>query len=241
VTSTRNDLVFEFDLAGNVQRCINLRSFRELGTTLQWKEPCYLTDTDIFSGTIDFHDPRTHERSFSDSMHVNSLCFLPDGALLILLGRLRPPPAAILPSLKASLERRGWWTPFRRVGRLVLQKLSLEKIRATREAVDLFTGRAAIVRIGPDGEFSVPLVLRMASFAAHSLCVRRDGTVLFNHTTTAEIVHFNLNTCAVLSRMKVAGPYLRGIAQLTNDLTVVGSQNSIYAVDFPKWAIVDRI
>ncbi len=140
VTSTRNDLVFEFDLDGNIHQCLNLRTFlrnfRELGTTLQWKEPCYLTDADIFSSPTDFRDPRSHDRLRSDSMHINSLCFLPDGARLILLGRLRPSPTAFLPAFKAALERRGWWTPLLRASRWLLQRLHLEETRVTREAMD---------------------------------------------------------------------------------------------------------
>ena len=65
--------------------------------------------------------------------------------------------------------------------------------------------------------------------------------MLFNDTTTAEIVHLDPNTHAVLSRMKVAGPFLRGIARLANDLTVVGNQNHLYVIDLPKQVIVDQI
>src|SRR5713101_2938073 len=241
VTSTRNDLIFEFDLDGDIHQCLDLRNFRELGTTLHGKEPRYLTDTDIFSGTTDFRDPRSHDRLRSDSMHVNSVCFLPDGAMLILLGRLRPSPTAFLPAFKAALERCGWWTPLLRASRALLQKLHLEKTRVTREAVDLLTGQAVIVRIGPDGKFSIPLMLHRATHPAHSLCAQQDGTVLFNDTTTAEIVHLDPNTHAVLSRMKVAGPFLRGIARLANDLTVVGNQNHLYVIDLPKQVIVDQI
>ena len=81
ITSTRNDLLMEFDREGQLRARMNLRaadSLAELHHSGWWRSP----------EGIDFRDPRTHDKTRYDSLHVNGLSFGPDNSLVVSLGQM---------------------------------------------------------------------------------------------------------------------------------------------------------
>jgi hypothetical protein len=116
-----------------------------------------------------------------------------------------------------------------------------EKAMNTEMAVNVATGKSAVIRVDGAGAVSVPLVLENVNTPAHSLFPDQDGTVLFDHTSTGEIIRFDPGTGAVLSRLKVVDKFLRGLCRLENGLLAVGAQTDLCLVDLEAGAIKDTV
>ncbi|MCC6694138.1 MAG: hypothetical protein IT365_00780 [Candidatus Hydrogenedentes bacterium] len=81
VTSTRNDMLMEFDREGTLRAQMSLRDSVGPGDGL----PDSISQP--WNGT-DFRDPRTHDKTQHDFLHVNSLVFAPDDSLVVSLGQV---------------------------------------------------------------------------------------------------------------------------------------------------------
>jgi hypothetical protein len=240
VTSSRNDLLFEFDFSGNLRRFINLRTLEPLRRLLRRRHPNRLTNLQIRSGAIDFHDPRSHRYTHYDGLHVNSLGFLPDGSMLIQLGMIFSSTRSVLLPLQAWLRRAGFWDPLISVNRLLRRQLRLSPQPHTEILVHLDTGRAALLQLGPQGHCSIPLVLSHVQVPLHSLSVQDDGTLYFNDTSSSDVVHFDLCQRQTLARIPVPGKFLRGFLRLDNTRAVVGTQNSLCVVNLREKQVLGR-
>ena len=53
---------------------------------LKWKPPILFGGDQIQEGVIDFRDPCTHEKETFDRAHINSVCVLPNGDMLVSMG-----------------------------------------------------------------------------------------------------------------------------------------------------------
>jgi hypothetical protein len=241
VSSTCNDLLFEFDLDGNFYQYFNFRSYDELKRRLGWNKPCRLTHDAILSGAIDFRDPRSADYDMYDSLHVNGVCFLLDGDMLVLLGMLPSFTTRLLGTLRERLMECGWWDPLVTVNQFISELFHLKPAPHTKMVANFSTGKAAIVRIHRDGQLSIPVILQKTAIPIHSLLAEQDGTVLFNDTNAYEIVHFDPNPYTELSRTKVPVGFLRGIVRLPNGLTAVGNQHYVQVVDLKTQTVVDSI
>ena len=73
ITSARNDLLFKFDLRGDLLEYHYFRHNQELLASIQGLQPRILSNQDIITGIIDFRDPRTHKITTHDTVHVNSV------------------------------------------------------------------------------------------------------------------------------------------------------------------------
>ena len=81
VTSTRNDFLMEFDREGKLRARINLCNAVGPGDEL----PVPISQP---AEGIDIRDPRTHEKTQYDYLHVNSIAFAPDNSLVVSLGQV---------------------------------------------------------------------------------------------------------------------------------------------------------
>jgi len=84
VTSTRNDLLFQFHPDGTLRDCINVRTLEPVAELL---EPNGVPDVDPLSAGIDFRDPRTHDPSVFDRTHLNGVAFGANGDMILSLGK----------------------------------------------------------------------------------------------------------------------------------------------------------
>ncbi len=232
ITSSRNDLVFELALDGSVVRHVNLRALQEVRAATGWAEPNRLDEAAVMDGAIDFRDPRSHKYETYDGAHVNSVCFLPDDSMLIMMGLIFGRGQTQLFTLKKHLKRFGLWQPLVLVNRMVLQPLTgRKKAMNTDMAVNVATGKSAVVRVDTTRKVSVPFVLDGVNTPAHSLLAEPDGTVLFDHTSTGEVVRFDPASREVLWRLKVTDRFLRGLARLDEETLAVGAQTGLCLVD----------
>jgi hypothetical protein len=242
VTSARNDLVFEFDRKGTLLRHINLRRLPAFRARLDWMQPNLLSEEDVLGGAIDFRDPRSHRYETYDGLHVNSVGLLSDGDLLVSAGLIFGRAQQTLLTLKTRLMRLGLWQPLVLANRLVERTLRIRKTAMNTEMItNLATGRSAIVRIGPKGDVTVPLLLEDANTPAHSLLPEPDGTVLLDVTSTGELIRFDPDSGKILSRVKVTDRFLRGICRMSEHRVAVGAGAELCLVDMADGAVADRI
>jgi len=241
VTSCSNDLVFQFDLNGRLLSHYNVRAYPHVLQALNWYPPNRLGREDVLRGKIDFRDARTHCHETFDGAHVNSLCFLPNGELLVLLGLVRSRRGVFLLLLKNFLERYGLWNAMLRVVRPAVALLPLARVPRSDVGVSISTAKAAILRIKPSGAPEVAWILPETRVPTHSLCPCPDGTVLLNDTTNGTIIHLDLASGSVLSRIKVTDEFLRGMCLLPSGRVLVGSQRDLLLVDVKKQAVLDKV
>lgn len=239
VTSSRNDLIFEFDFAGNLRRFINLRTLEPMRSILRWRQPNRLTDAQIRAGAINFQDPRSHEYAQYDGLHVNSLGFLPNGAMIIQLGMVFSSTRSILLPLQNRLRRVGLWAPFVALNQALQRLLHFSPQPHTELLVHLDTGRAALLQLDAQNQCAIPLVLPHVQVPIHSLSVQENSTLYFNDTDRSTVVHFDLHTRQELSRIPVPGNFLRGFTRLDNELAIVGTQNYLCLVNLREKQALD--
>jgi WD40 repeat protein len=241
VTSCSNDLVFEFDLDGTLRRHYYLRNLAEARRALNWMPPVLLTAEGIASGTTDFCDPRTHRHETYNGGHINSLCFLPNGDLLVLMGLMRTRQWNTLLMLKNLLEKGNLWRPLARCVRPLLSLLPLTRVPRGDIGVAVTSAKAAILRIRPDGTHRMDWILSDRRVPTHSLCPCPDGTVLLDDTSDGAILHLDLDRGQVLSRTKVTDEFLRGMCRVSETQVLVGSQRDLLLVDLRKQQVLNRI
>jgi hypothetical protein len=239
VTSSRNDLVFEFDLDGNVKRFLNMRAHPEVAQRLAWRERNLLDDESIETGRIDFRDPRTHRYETYDGAHVNSVAVLPSGDVLVMMGIIWTRSMTSLFTLKKYLKKSGLWKPLVGVSNIGARLFKLEKPLNSEMAFQVATGKSAVVRFHTNGEVSVPFIVPNTNTPVHSLMAQADGTAFFNDTDSGNVVHFDPDTGETLSRTDVGEAFLRGIARVSQNQVVVGGVQNAFLVDTALRQVVD--
>lgn len=241
VTSCSNDLLFQFNHGGRLLRHFNFRAYPDTLRQLGWNTRNRLTPDAVRSGATDFRDPRTHRHETTDGAHVNSVCFLPGGDLLVLLGMIWTRRWTLLHVMKEHMQRLWVWEPFVRLVGPPLRVLPIARVPRGDIGVAVATGRSALLRVGPDGRPRVVWTLDGRTSPTHSLAALPDGTVFLNDTTAGELVRFDPDRGVVLSRTKVTDGFLRGACPLPDGRVAVGSQRDVLLVDPARGAVVGRI
>lgn len=241
LTAARNDLVMQFDLAGNLLRHFYLRSPSPALRSLEWKPPVILRSEGVTRGAIEFRDPRTHEEETYDRAHVNSICALPDGGLLVSMGLVLGTKFSSLLQIKSRMVKAGVWPALLSVNRGLRRVLGMKKNMHSDLLVQPARAQSAVIRLDPDGAHRLVLALDGATVPSHSLLVLRDGTTVYMNTTAGEVVHFNPATGEVLSTTKVTDGFLRGAAQLSDRTLLLGSKREIITFDLRDRRVVDTL
>lgn len=242
VSSARNDLILRFNLKGDLLGYFNYHEEDHILSELNMNIPPLLGREEILKGEIDFRDPRTIPRNLYDRSHVNSLCFLPDGDMLVSLGRLTSRKTSFLLGVKRYFKKMGLWQLFIRANMFLEHWFHMKKKdRFTDLVVVQPTYRFAILRVPANGTASVCFRAEKTTAPNHSLLALPDGTVLFDDTTNGEIVRIDPKNKSALSRIPVDNTFLRGICQIAENQIVVGSQGVLYLVNFVEERILRKI
>jgi hypothetical protein len=232
VAAARADLLLQFDLSGNLLRHYYLRDPSPMLAELGWKPPRLLSAAEIQNGKIDIRHPLNIEKESFDRAHVNSVCFLKNGDLLVSLGFVFGDKFAALLRLKIWLIRAGVWPVFKELNRH-LQTLLGRKQKNTDANLVFKPARAlsALVRITSEGKRSVALRLEKMTAPSHSLLLLPDQTVIYLNTTDGEVIHFDPDAMQVKSATKVTDGFLRGATALADGTILLGSLGEILFFD----------
>lgn len=231
VTSTRNDLLCGFDSAGVLRRHVNLRALPIVRDRLQWSVPNRFTDDQIVKGSTDFRDPRTHTYEKYDGAHVNSVCFLPSGAMLVLLGLVWSRGGQFLFTVKRHMKKARVWDPLVRLNRLAARAVGMSRPIHSEAMIELAKGASAVVKIERDGAVQVIRVMPHAAAPAHSLRTGPDGSVMMCDTNSGQVVGFDPQDGRDIERVDVGRQFLRGLHLCRDGGLLVGMQNRLVLLD----------
>ncbi len=232
VTSARTDLLFQFDLAGNLLKYFNVRESSSISKLLDWHPPITISTDHMLSNKVDFRDPRTHKEEETDNAHVNSVAILSDRSILISLGFIIGTDYAKLLQVKKSFIKMGVWAILLKVNQQFREWMKLKDDRRDNAIVIRpAKARSAIVRIFPDGRHSLCLTLPGTISPCHSLLALEDDTAIYLNTTDGTILHFIPDHGEVLSVTKVTEGFLRGVTMSSNGTFLLGSNGDLIIFD----------
>lgn len=86
VTSTRNDLLFQFYPDGRLVDCLNVRMLDPVQEFADQAEIRFPNEAGMLNA--DLRDPRSHDSGVSDGTHLNGIAFDPSGKMVLSLGRI---------------------------------------------------------------------------------------------------------------------------------------------------------
>jgi hypothetical protein len=239
-TAARNDLILRFDLSGKLEDHFYLRRPSPATQALKWQPRLLLTPDMIQNGGLEFRDPRTHDEETYDHAHVNSMCFLPNGDMLVSLGLVLNTSFSALLRIKAHLVRAGVWPRLLATNRKIRSVLRMKKNAHSDLVVQPARARSAVIRIAPDGAHKLVLALNGITVPSHSLLALPDETVIYLNTTAGSVVHFSPELGQVLSDTHITDGFLRGVTRLSDGRFLMGSKNEIILFDLHDQRVVDR-
>ena len=230
-TSARNDLVLQFDLAGNLLQHFYLREASLANRSLKWKPPVALQTQSTANGEVDFRDPLSHEEEKYDRAHVNSICQLADKSLLVSMGLVLGTKFFALLYLKSTLLKVGLYDHLLAVNRKIRSTLKMKNHMHSDLVVQPASGQSAIIRLSPDGNHRLVLALENITVPSHSLLPIADGTAVYLNTTAGVVVRFGPDDGRIISTTKVTDGFLRGVTALGPKSLVMGSKQEIIFFD----------
>jgi hypothetical protein len=240
VTASQTDLLFKFDLTGRVLGYYYARQLTPVNDELGWTPPLALTPDEILDSNLDFRDPGTHAKEIFNRSHLNSVCVLSNGDILLSLGLVLGGSHAKLLRIKSLMVKRGVWPVLLDANRRIRDLLRLKKDLHSDLAFQPVSARSVVVRIAPDGSFALSLVIPDITTPSHSLVETPSGTVIYLHTTQGCVLHFDPQTGEVISLTKVTDGFLRGITLLPDDRYLMGSKNELITFDLSKQRVATR-
>lgn len=241
VASARTDLLFRFDLSGDILKYYYMREPSPALKSMGWQPHTTLRTSQIEEGSIDFRDPRTHKEEETDNAHVNSLAVLSDGSLLVLLGFVIGTDYAKLVGVKKILIRLGVWPVMLKANRRVLEWLDYGGKRLD-DAIIFRPAKAqsAIFRISSTGDHSLRLTIPDMTSPCHSLLILPDETAIYLNTTGGTVVHFEPSGGNILSSTKVADGFLRGATMLSDRSILLGCNSELITFDITARSVIGQ-
>jgi hypothetical protein len=241
VTSARTDILMQFCLSGELLQHYYLREPSPVLEELKWKPTLLLRSDQIREGSINFLDPRTYDFGEYDRAHVNSICILPDGDLLVSLGLIVGTDFETLLRIKDQLIELGIWSQLMVVNRRIRSTLGMRKDTQTDLVVLPIKGKSAIIRITRDDNISLCLVVPKATVPSHSLLLLPNNTAIYLNTTEGTVINFDPETCQVISTTRVGKGFLRGATLLNNQTLLLGDKQDLIKYDIRVNQVIERI
>jgi hypothetical protein len=242
VAAARADLLLQFDLSGKLEKYVYLRQPSPAIAELGWKPPVLLDGDLIQQGKMDFRHPQNVEKETYDRAHVNSMCRLPDGDMLISLGFVFDDQYASLLRLKNQLVRWGIWPAFKVINRGMRRALGKKGRNMDQNlVVKPAKAQSAIVRIAASGERSLTLKLKDITAPSHSLLALDDGSAVYLNTTDGTLLHFDPQARVVRSATHIAtAGFLRGVTTLDQNKLLVGSRGELITFNLANKLVEER-
>jgi hypothetical protein len=231
VTASQTDLLFKFDFTGRVLDYYYARQLSPVTEELGWTPPLAFKPDEILDSKIDFRDPGTHEKEVFNRSHLNSVCVLSNGDILLSLGLVLGGGHARLLRLKKLLVKFGVWPVLLDANRRIRSRFHLKRDVHSDRAIRPVTARSAVIRMAPNGIFGLSLVISDITAPSHSLLEAPDGTVIYLNTTQGCVLHYEPQSGDVISLTKVTDGFLRGVTLLPDGLFLMGSKNELITFD----------
>ena len=250
VTSARTDILLQFALSGQLLRHYYMRESSPALRKLGWNPPLLMNGADIRNGKIDFRNPLTHNQETYDRAHLNSLCFLSNGDMLVSLGQVIGADYAGFLGINVFVMRLGLWAFVLKINRK-LRSLSREAKQLKAQgatAKDTQSGlvirpgssQSAVLRISHDGAHELCLVLPGVSAPSHSLLTLPDDRVIYLNTSESAVIHFDPRMGRIISSTKVTGGFLRGACLISENNLLLGSRGELMIFDLSRLEVVSR-
>ncbi|MBI2757931.1 MAG: hypothetical protein HYX49_04555 [Chloroflexi bacterium] len=238
-SSSANDLLLKLDFQGNITDYYSLRDQRKLLRSLQM-DPGSLNSSAL-SGRIDFRDRSNFNTETYDHLHINSFAQTPDGGLLISLGWIVNRQFGFLLMLKAWFIRIRLWDHVISFNRKLRVLLGVQKQMLTELIVRPVRGKSALLRFTRRGKAEIMLSFHEAFVPSHSVFILKNGMAIYLYTTRGEVIHFDPKNGRVLSKTHVTEEFLRGVAELGNDLLVLGAGTDLLFFNLLEHRVVKQI
>ncbi len=241
VAAAHLDLLARFSLDGTLERGYYLRQPSPALRDLGWNPPVLLTPAEIFAGKLDFRHPLNVEKETYDRAHVNSVCRLPDGGLIVSLGFVFNDSYAHLLRLKNRLVRWGVWSFVKAGNQRLRQALGKRQKNVDPNLlVKPAKAQSALVRLAEDGRHTLTLKLAGVTAPSHSLLALPDGSLVYLNTSTGEALHVDPQRGRVISA-DLLDPqgFLRGVAPLDERRLLIGSRRRLLVYDLPGRRVQD--
>lgn len=240
-TSSRNDLVFCFDLQGNILKFIDVRKAPFI-KHLQKNQPRpFLSESQIAKGKINFRDPRTHDHAITDRLHINSFSILNNGEYLISCGLLRVIDAAMLHKLNNLIKR----TPFSRslsktYALFTAMKNNNHRSNFEDKTISKESSSSFIIRQSPEESVKICLSLNNCHVPSHSVRILDDNSAIYLNSSSGEILHFSPDSCEIFSKSKIGMHFLRGACQLDDGSLFIGDNSDLIQYDLINKVVISR-
>ncbi len=240
VTSTANDVLARFTLDGELAPLIYMRTQKPLMRSLGGPMRQVVSPKDLAAGKKDFRIRTYFNLDVFDRTHLNGICQMPNGRLLLSLGLLVGDYFGFLMNIKTLMLKLKIWDLFLAANRGIRQLLRRDKKMLSDLVVQPAKGKSAIVSMGPDNDWQTHLILPTAQNPSHSIRILSDGTAVYLNTSHGEVVHFGLDG-KIFSNTKVSERFLRGLLELPDGRLALGSSNNVLIFDLQTCEIIDRI
>ena len=241
VTAARADLLMQFDLSGRLLQFYDARQPYPALEPLEWKPARLLTPEGIRQGRLDLRDPRTHQLETYDRAHVNAVCVLSNGDLLVSLGFIFGSKRAGLLRIKTWLTQAGVWAQLEDLNERLRSGLKINRDRRGTLIIQPARGKSAVLRISPAGEVDLSLLLLDMTVPSHSLHALPDDTALYLNTTEGSLIHFDAYSREILFSQKISDGFLRGIGHIAENTLVLGSSGELITFDLSEKRIIGSL
>lgn len=192
VASTRNDLLFQFDLDGKMKETIDPWECGDIADA-------FGVAPKKLGRTGELRDPRTHDKSTTDRLHLNSFAFMDDGRLLVSLGQVRVNSHCESAVLRLGANG-GYDVIHGHLRALVPAHNVLPMLDGTVLHCD--TASAQVVRIDPSIRVGPQPVIETNGGYTRGLCRLGDGTIAVG--VQNEVWLFNPNNRNMIHKVRVS-------------------------------------
>jgi len=240
VTSTRNDVLFKFNLDGALLDFVSLRHNKDLMQALEMNRAPLLSAADIADGKLDFRDPRTHSQMKYDALHLNSIASYPEGGFLISLGLVVNQRYSIMMRIKEYLLNKNIWPWIVKINRFFRSTINGKSKKHSGMMFKPAVGKSAVVRLSEDGSAEPCLTIGGQHVPSHSIAVLNDETAFYLNSSEGSIIRFNIREQRITSSQHITDQFLRGVFILNDRDILVGAQNALVRFDYRNNRVLRR-
>jgi hypothetical protein len=240
VTSTANDLLARFDLEGRLCEHYYLPEQKGFKKVIGVSFRNSLSQRNIADKTNDFRIRSYFKSDVYDRLHLNSLCVLPDGQILLSLGSIVNEAFQVWIAIKSLLLGLGMWNAVLKVNRSTRHLFNLKKKQFSELIIQPAKSSSAIISQNSNGTWSVHLKFPVDQNPSHSLRCLADGSLLYLKSSTGHLIHFE-RSGRMISETKVTEKWLRGLLVLQDGNLLMGASNDILLFNLKEKKVISEI